>query len=221
MPDSNAFLQSVVRDAQTVCTEKFNLATTSLGPDNPDLKAVKTDLDRIFSTLSKPGFWLNDIDADSTPIVTQVIILGSVDVGHLDGVVGKIRQTLVLIETDILIPGLASSAASTTVPSGMNAQVLNALRMTRQQIAIRLQNFAQAGQDLTQDPDFIERQTLQDQLVASYREKLKKNLIASKQSHVDILRNNGNAIQASTSKTAFFNIYDTISSFIQLKVGAP
>lgn len=221
MPDSNAFLQSVVEDAQKVCIEKFNLATTSLGPDNPDLKAVKTDMDRIFSNLAKPDFWLRDIDADSTPIVTQVIILGAVDTDHLDGIVGKIRQTLVLIETDILIPGLAAAAIISTIPSGMNAQALNALRITRQQIAVRLQGFAQAGQDLTSDPDFVQRQTKQDQLVADYREKLKKNLIASKQTDVNILRNNGNAIQISTTKTAFFNIYDTISSFIQMKVGAP
>lgn len=222
MPDSNAFLQSIVKDAQTVCFEKFNLAATSLGPDDPDLKAVKTDLDRIFTALSKPGFWINDIDADGTLIVTQVIILGSVDVGHLDGVVGKIRETLVLIETDILAPGLASAAAATpTVPSGMNTSVLNALRMTRQQIAIRIQRFAQAGQDLTQDSDFIAMQTRQDKLVADYREKLKNNLIASKQTDVNIIRNTGNSLETSASQSAFFSAYATLSKFIQMKLGTP
>jgi hypothetical protein len=220
MADSNAFLQSIVRDAQTVCLEKFNLAATTLGPTNPDVKAVKMDLDRIFGTLSQPTFWINTIDADGTPIVTQVIVLGSVDAGNLDGVVDKIRQTLQLIETEILLRGQASAtAADPAPPSDMNTKVLNALRIARQQIAIRLQKFASAGQDLSQDDDFMTMQNRQDALVNSYREKLKKNQIASKQTDVNIIRNNGNSIESAATQVAFLSTYATLSNFIQLKVG--
>lgn len=221
MPDSNAFLQSIVKDAQTVCFEKFNLVATSLGPDNPDVKSVKTDLDRVFSALAKPGFWVNPIDADGTPIVAQVITLGGIDSGHADGVVGKIRQTVLLIESEILTPGTVVAASNQPAPpSDMNTRVLNALRITRQQIAIRLQKFAQAGQDLLQDTDFIAMQTRQDQLVATYREKLKNNQIASKLTDVNIIQRNGVQIESSVMASAFMSTYSTLSNFIQMKLGA-
>jgi len=221
MADSNAFLQSIVKDAQTLCLEKFNLAKTSLGPNNGDVKDLKKDLDRIFSTMAKPGFWTNTIDTDGTIIVVQVISLGGADTTKADVVVLKIRNVLQSIETNILTPVMTTPLNTNgKVPSDMNVQVLNALRITRQQIGIRLQGFAQANQDLTQDPDYRTRQARQDQLVATYREKLLNNGIASKLTDVNVIKRNGNLIAASATKTAFFSAYDTLSNFIQLKVGA-
>lgn len=220
MADSNAFLQSIVKDAQTVCLEKFNLAKTSLGPNNGDVKTLKKDLDRIFSTMAKPGFWTNTVDTDGTAIVVQVITLGGADASKADAMVLKIRNVLQSIESNIIIPVLTSPVRmNDKIPSDMNAQVLNALRITRQQIGIRLQDFAQANQDLTQDPDYKTRQARQDQLVTTYREKLLNNLISSKLTDVNVIKRNGNLIAASANKTAFYSAYDTLSNFIQMKVG--
>jgi hypothetical protein len=221
MADNNTFLQSIVKDAQTVCLEKFNLAKTSLGPNNDDVKNLKKDLDRIFSTMAKPGFWTNPVDSDGTPIVLTVITLGKSDAARPIDVVVKIKGVLQSIEVNVLdmvlnTPPLNPKAK---VPSDLNTQALNALRITRQQIAIRLQKFAQANQDLSQDPDFKPRQARQDQLVDTYRNKLLNNLIFSKLTDVNVIKQNGNFIAASTSKTAFFSSYDTLSNFIQKKVG--
>ncbi len=220
MANSNAFLQSLVKDTQTICTEKFNLAKTALGSNNADIIALKKEMDRIFTALNKPDFWTNTVDADSEPIVEQIIELGSVDSSHLDGVVGKIQKMLRLLETNILNPGLESVDADPAT-SGMNLQVLDALRLTRQQIGIRLRSFAQAGLDLMQDTEFQTLQARQDPLVVTYREKLKADLIVSKQTDVIIIKRLGDLISATETTDAFKTNYSKLSDFIQTKLPQP
>lgn len=217
MANSNAFLQSLVKDSQTICIEKFNLAKTALGANNADIVALQKDTDRIFTALSKPDIWANTVDADSEPIVEQIIVLGSVDSSHLDGVVGKIRKMLELLEANILQPGLESVDAGPAT-SGMNLQVLDALRLTRQQIGMRLRSFALAGEDLTQDSEFQTLQARQDPLVDGYREKLKADLIVSKQTDVIIIKRLGDLISATETTDAFKTNYSKLSDFIQTKL---
>ena len=217
MSTSNAFLQSLVADSQTICIEKFNLVKTALGSDNADVRSIKTNMDRIFTALAKPDIWSNEVDADSEPIVEQMIVLGSVDSSHLDGAVKKIQKFLQLLETNMLKPALESLDAPPAT-SGMNLQVLDALRLTRQQIGIRLRGFAQAGVDLTQDDDFQTMQDRQDPLVDTYRDKLKANLVVSKQTDVIIIKRLGDLIAATDTTVAFKSNYSKLSDFVQTKL---
>ena len=147
-------------------------------------------------------------------------MFGSVDSRHLDGVVGKIQKMLRLLETNILNPGLESVDADPAT-SGMNLQVLDALRLTRQQIGIRLRSFAQAGLDLMQDTEFQTLQARQDPLVVTYREKLKADLIVSKQTDVIIIKRLGDLISATETTDAFKTNYSKLSDFIQTKLPQP
>ena len=217
MANSNAFLQSLVNDAQTICIEKFNLAETALGPGNNTLIILKSDLDRVFTELTKPDIWSNEVDADSEPIVEQIIVLGSADSSRPDGVVQQIQTILQLLENNILKPGL-ESLNTTPTTSGMNLQVLDALRLTRQQIGIRLRAFAQAGDDLLQDTEFQALQERQDPLVDTYRDKLKANLIVSKQTDVIIIKRLGDLIAGTDTTDAFKTNYGKLSDFIQTKL---
>lgn len=218
MADSNAFLQTIVTDAKTVCQNKFNLAKTVVDPNNDDLKKLKKDMDRIFSTMAKPGFWNASVDADGTQVVVRVISLGKTDGTQPDKLLKNIGGLLQALEVTILQPA-QDTTVQTKLPSDMNTQALNALRMTRQQIAMRVQKFAQNNQDISQDPDYKTRQQKQDTLVATYREKLLNNLISSKQTDVKVLKQSGVTISGTLSKTAFFSAYDNLTNFIQLKVG--
>ena len=219
MADSNAFLQSIVADAKTVCQNKFNLAKTVMDPNNDDLKKLKKDMDRIFSTMAKPGFWNASVDTDGTQVVVQVISLGKSDGSQPDKLLKTMGGLLQAIQVTIIQPA-QDTTVQTRVPSDMNTQALNALRMTRQQIAMRLQKFAQNNQDLSQDPDFKTRQQKQDTLAATYREKLLNNQIASKQTDIKVLKQSGVTIAGTLSKTAFLSAYDNLTNFIQLKVGS-
>lgn len=218
MPNSNAFLLSLVNDAQTICVEKFNIAKTTSGAGVATLISVGSDMERIFAAVGNPDIWSATIDADSEPIVEQIIVLGSMDGSQPDEVLSKIAQMLQLIEVNILKPGMESTDAEPTT-SGMNLQVLDALRLTRQQIGMKLRSFALAGEDLTQNPTFQTMMAQQDTLVKTYREQLKDNKIVSKQTDVIIIKRLGDLISASETTHIFKTNYSKLSDFIQLKLG--
>ena len=216
MTKVNNFLESIVKSAQSVCLEKFNLAQTIPGPNAADLAVLKPDMDRIFTSLAKPDLWNSPtpIDTDGTAIVAQVIALDNVQPTQLNTVAAKIRGILTLLDVSILKSG-AQPQMAVAVTSGMNMRILNALRITRQQINIRLQKFTDAGQDLSQDDAFIAMQLRQEHLVKAYREKLTDNLIVGKESDVTIIQLSGNTI-ANTTTTAIFKMqYNKLNHFIQ------
>ncbi len=216
MANVNAFLQSIVKNTQSVCLEKFNLAKTAIGPANAELNAVKPDMDRIFLALDKPDFWTRPIpiDTDGTIIVAQVIVLDKLQPAQFNMVAAKIRSILTLLDTGVL-KAAAKPLVVSTVTSGMNIRILNALRITRQQINIRLQKFVDAGQDLTQDEAFKVMQIRQENLVKTYREQLTANLIDGKQGDVDAIQLSGKN-HAATTTTAMFKIhYNKLNNFIQ------
>lgn len=216
MANVNAFLQSIFKNAQSVCIEKFNLAKTAIGPDNAELNAVKPEMDRIFSPLEKQDFWNKPIpiDTDGTSIVAQVIALDKTQPAQFNTVAAKIRGILLLLDTRVLKAG-AKPLVVSTVTSAMNIRILNALRITRQQINIRLQKFFDAGQDLTQDEAFKVMQIRQENLVKTYREQLTANLIDGKEGDVTIIQLSGTS-HANAATTAMFKIqYNKLNNFIQ------
>lgn len=219
MANVNAFLQSIVKSAKLVCFEKFNLAKTAFGPDNAELNAVKPDMDRIFLALDKQDFWnsTKPIDTDGTIIATQVIALDNVQPPQFNEVAAKIRSILTLLDTSV-IKAAAKPLALSIVTSGMNIRILNALRITRQKINIRLQKFVDAGQDLTQDEAFKVMQIRQENLVKTYREQLTANQINGKEEDVEIIQLLGNNHAMAATSTIFKVHYNKLNNFIQAEL---
>lgn len=216
MPNANAYLNSVVKDAKAVSREKFNLAKSALGQDNPDILETGARLDTVFLRLDDSGLWNRPVSYNCDSILENIVVLGgSTAPGDI---VKAIRDMLAQLEK-LLVRANLESLDDTSLTSGMNLQVLDALRVTGQQIDTRLRNFAQGGQDLMQDAAFQVMWNRQATLTGVYREKLKSNAISSQKTDVIIVKRSGDLMAASPTTDAFKSTFGRLSDFIQAKVG--
>lgn len=217
MPDSNTFLRALIAGAQSICIEKLDLAKTALGATNPAVVTTGKAMQLLFDALSAPDLWLFPMEVDSAPINRRMIALGGLGSMQAAEILTQIRQLVELLEQTVLRPRMQAVREAGDAPptSDMNLQVMNALARTRQQIGIRLFRFAQAGQDLQQDPAFLAMQARQETLVNTYWEKLKTNAIIGRETDVIQIRQRGEFISSSFNVATFTLHYSLLSTFIQ------
>lgn len=222
MSNSNTFLRTLIAGAHSICIEKLAVAKAAPDAAPSTIEATAEIMDRLFNSLEAPDIWTVTLDVDSDPINRQIIALGSLGSNQGAEIVTQMRLLFELLDQTVLQPRLqvALDVPNALLPSDMNLQVMNALTRTRQQIGIRLVRFAQAGQDLQQDPEFLELQATHEALVSGYWEKLKTNAIAGRETDVRNIRQRGELISTSPDVDHFLRQYKMLTNFIQSELDA-
>lgn len=220
MPNINHSLRATVQDGKTIFLEKFTLAKTDLGPTNTDIVQMGADMGQLFAQFDKPDFWARQINFDANSLNEQFIVLGSQSSDDGPGLLRELQKLLRMLQQIVENANQELAPGDTSQVFDMNLKVLDALRITRQQINTRLDTFAAAGQDLRQEADFQAMKARQDELIQTYRDKLLRNAIKSIKTDVIIVSRAGSILATAVSPDAFKTNYGQLTRFIQLKVGA-
>ena len=209
----NESLQALLNNARLICLVKFESVEPHLGTTNSAIKATESNLQKLFGHFPNPLLWTVPINCDRGKIAQLVLDIDSVDPTDLSKYGRLIQQFLNLLKDDVLKNAL--NRISQTSASTWNVRMLNALRVTLQEVENRKVFFKN---DLDQDPDFPQMQARQQALVGDFRELLRTNAIESNESRVNNMKQRGTLIKQATPVAMFLKLFGKLSDFIDQQI---
>ena len=218
--DNEKNFKDILTHARRVSFEKFKDVQKNSGASNPEVLAIKQEMDTVLARFDNPEIWAHPIEFDAAKIMGFVTEIDGDDPSDLTKFAADIRSFIAYLEENVLKNALSKVASEDN--SNFNDKVLNALTLTRQSIGRKKKAFKGQGRDLDAVPKFQKMEKEQVTALAAYRIELRNNdNLKSKQTDVDTFLLTDKLIKATTNVIAFLDLFNQFTATVKSKTPTP
>ena len=216
MPFSNPKFVLLLEESKSICGLKLEAFEANLGSDHVELKQLRDQAKTTYDAFANPKFVFVTFDFDEPKIREFLADIHEIPTDKFTNFETSLGGMLKFLQDTALKE--AEKAIGELTTSVINAEILGTISIAAAKITKRINAFKEEGIDLMGQVAFLIKRRKHVKTKKAYRKLLRENSIQGQESDMLHIKNLGELIALSTTKTQFLGRYDKLTAFMEKQV---
>lgn len=216
MSNGNEELILFLKDAHQACQSKLEaLEGQNEAVDQAELERTKSEVKALFEGFSQQSLWVHPVEYEKSKLLQSIVEIKMAPEQEPLNFLEKVAQLVGYLRDSVLPSAKAFLERADTAE--WNLKMLDELLRIRRSLREAKHRFAEAGDNLDEDEEFVEIEEQFTALLAIYRALLRDNKLIASEDDIRLVQLINGLLKSVGTVPDFKNAYRALNDFVAEK----